>query len=317
MKLIFLGSGEFGVPTLSHLCDHHEVQAVVSQPDKPAGRKRKLTPTPVSQFAIDRDLMLHRTDNANDAAFVESMKQTPADVAVVIAFGQKLSPEFIGALAPVVVNLHSSLLPKYRGAAPINWAMIEGDVETGVSVIGLAQKMDAGLIYATATTAIDPLETVGELHDRLSLLGPDIIEQVLRDVAAGTLKGEAQNDAEATRAPKLKKADGWVDFSMSAERVRARIHGLTPWPGVTVTWRRGDGSEHPLKLCRVASEMDASAGGVEPGSVLADARVACGDGVLRLLEVQVPGKRVMTIDEFTRGHVLEPGDQLISKSPES
>lgn len=316
MRLIFLGSGEFGVPTLAHLCEQHEVCAVVSQPDKPAGRKRVLTPMPIAQFALDHNITLHRTDNANADAFVDTMKRYNADAAIVIAFGQKLSPALIGALAPAVMNLHSSLLPKYRGAAPINWAMIQGDNETGVSVIGLAQKMDAGLIYATRTTPIDPRETAGELHDRLALLGPGVIDEVLGHVASNTLKGETQNDSDATRAPKLSKADGWVDFTQSASSIRARIHGLTPWPGVTVTWRHGEGQskEQPLKLCRVES-MDADApASAAPGSIFGDTHVACGQDSIRLLEVQTPGKRVMTIEEFTRGNTMNTGDQLISKT---
>ncbi len=315
MNLIFLGSGAFGIPTLSHLCEQHDVRAVVSQPDRPAGRKRQLTPTPVSQFAIEHALDLYRTDDANDNAFVDTMKQTDADAAIVIAFGQKLSPALIHALAPVVVNLHSSLLPKYRGAAPINWAMIEGETETGVSVIGLAQKMDAGQVYATQSTPIDPLETAGELHDRLSEMGPVVIDEVLNAIASGTLEGSPQIEGQATRAPKLKKADGWVDWSQPADRVRTRIHGLTPWPSVTVTWRQANGQEQPLKLCRVASHPNADYGGKEPGIILPSTHIACGVGTLELLEVQIPGKRVMTIDEFTRGHQLQPGDQLISSPP--
>jgi len=326
MRLIFLGSGEFGLPTLEFLHAHHEVRAVVSQPDRPAGRKRQLTPTPISQWAAQHDLTLRKTDNANVDDFVALMQDAHADAAIVIAFGQKLSPELITALGPVVVNLHASLLPKYRGAAPINWAMIEGETDAGVSVISLAQKMDAGLIYATRSTPIDPLETAGQLHDRLAALGPGVIQQVLDDVRADKLEGEPQNEGEATPAPKLKKADGWVDFTLTAEQVRCRIHGLTPWPGVTVIWRCAgepvadagaatESIDQPLILKRVTSQTEFNTAGAEPGMVLADAHVACGDGAIRLLEVQQPGKRVMLIDEFMRGHPLQPGDRLISANP--
>ena len=216
MRLILLGSGAFGLPTFKHLHAHHDVCAVISQPDRPAGRKRQLTATPVAQWAADVGLPTFKPDDANAPQTVAQLAAYKADAAVVIAFGQKLSPLLIDALGRLVVNLHASLLPKYRGAAPINWAMIHGEQATGVSVISLAQKMDAGLIYATAQTPIDPLETAGELHDRLAALGPAVVSDVLRAFADGSLRGVPQDERLATRAPKLSKADGHVDFTQDA-----------------------------------------------------------------------------------------------------
>lgn len=315
MRLIFLGSGEFGLPTLRDLHAKHQVLAVVTQPDRPAGRHRQLTPTPIAAWAAEAGLSVHKAENVNEPAFVEQVRALGAEASVVIAFGQKLGEPLIAALGKLAVNLHASLLPKYRGAAPINWAMIEGEIETGVSVIGLAQRMDAGLVYVTAATPIDPLETAGELHDRLALLGPGAVGRVLEQLQTGTLAGVPQDEARATKAPKLSRADGVIDFDQDGARLAWRIHGLTPWPGVRVGWRKPDGTVKELMLRRVKAEPDLSCffghrGGPKPGAVLEGGRVAVRDGELRLVEVQMPGGKPMKLDEFLRGHRLEPGDRL-------
>jgi methionyl-tRNA formyltransferase len=312
VRLVFLGSGEFGLPTLKWLLgpeSGHFVAAVVSQPDRPAGRHRELTPTPIAAYAQQQGVLTFKSDDVNTPEFIAQIDELKPDAAVVIAFGQKLSPPLIGALGKLAVNLHASLLPKFRGAAPINWAMINGEKVTGVTVISLAQRMDAGLVYARAETPIDPLETAGELHDRLATLGPELIEKLLADLERGELRGEPQDEAGATKAPKLSKADAIVSFNAPADEVRRRIHGLTPWPGVRVTWRRqSDGKEQPLSLLRVAAETSPS--GQPPGTVLEGQRVATADGAVRLLEVQTPGGRAMRIEDFVRGHPLQPGDML-------
>lgn len=312
MRLLFFGAGAFGLPTFERLREAHEVAAVVSQPDKPAGRKRVLTPTPIAHWALERDLPVLRSAVVNTPGFVEEVERFGAEASVVIAFGQKLSPELIAAMGRLSVNLHSSLLPRYRGAAPINWAMINGDDETGVSVIGLAQTMDAGEIYARTATPIDPNETAGELHDRLAQMGPELVMKVLDDLQGDTLNPLSQDHSQATRAPKLKKTDGTVGFDKAAAFVRARVHGLTPWPGCKVRWLRSDGtpaSRDPLTLKRVRQHPDHVHPSV-PGTVMADGKVACKTGAVELVELQLPGKRVMTLAEFQQGHEFKPGDRL-------
>ncbi|WP_432800272.1 methionyl-tRNA formyltransferase [Poriferisphaera sp. WC338] len=324
MKIVYFGSGEFGLPTLQALNEQHEVLAVVSQPDRPAGRKRVLTATPIAQWAEAQGLPVYKDEDVNTDEFVQRISEIGADASVVIAFGQKLSPELIGAMGKLAVNLHASLLPKYRGAAPINWAMINGELITGVSVIGLAQRMDAGEVYGTASLEIEPLETAGELHDRLSLLGPDAVLKVLHDLDAGTLAPVTQDHEEATKAPKFKKADGTVDFQLDAYAVRSRVHGLTPWPGCRVNWHcETTGEEKPLILKRIAAMPDVSCfpplpgagvkdqGYPEPGMVLEGLRVAVGGGEsIRLLEVQAAGTKVMNAEAFSKGYHLKPGDRL-------
>lgn len=319
MRLILMGSGEFGLPTFEQMAQSHQVALVISQPDKPAGRKRQLHPTPISQWASDRDLPLLRPDDVNDAQVVEAIAQCQADAAVVIAFGQKLSPGVIDAAGRLVVNLHASLLPQYRGAAPIQWAMIRGESQTGVTVISLAQRMDAGLIYAVRKLSIDPLATAGELHDQLAQLGPEAVSDVLERFETGTLKGLPQDDSQATRAPKLSKSDGWVDFALPADQVRSRIHGLTPWPGVKITWTHdpsGKPIERELFIRRVADALQMTHD-KPPGTVLPGHCVACGVGAIRLLDVQPPGKRVMLMRQFAAGHSVDPGDMISSELHQS
>ena len=315
MRILFFGSGAFGLPTLESLRESHDVVEVISQPDKPAGRKRVLTPTPIAQWAIDKGYSVPRVDNVNTPEFVEQIRGHNADASVVIAFGQKLGPELIEAMGKLAVNLHASLLPKYRGAAPINWAMIDNEQVTGVSVIGLAQRMDAGPVYATAETPIAPNETAGELHDRLALLGPQAIGRVLDQLASGTLAPTEQDETLATKARKFSKQDGTVSFDQPAERVRARVHGLTPWPGCRVSWRTAEGADRgPLILKRVQDEPIATEP-LSPGLIDQDLCVACQSGCIRLITVQAAGGKEMPAKAFARGQGLAPGDRLSPYSP--
>ncbi|MBB6431184.1 methionyl-tRNA formyltransferase [Algisphaera agarilytica] len=312
MKLIYFGAGAFGLPTLQalHASLDHEVIAVVSQPDKPAGRKRVLTPTPIAQWSAEQGIDTLKSDDVNTPEFVAQISALSPDASVVIAFGQKLSPELLGAMGRLAINVHSSLLPKYRGAAPINWAMIENEAVTGVSVIGLAQKMDAGEIYATAETPIDPNETAGELHDRLAELGPGCVAKVLDDLANDTLSPIVQDHTLATKARKFTKADGTVDFNQPGARVRSRIHGLTPWPGCRVVWRSDSTGEEQTLMLRRVSDHPSTKDSQAPGTVLNNLAIACESGSIELLEVQAPGGKAMAFAEFLKGHGIKPGDKL-------
>ena len=312
MRLLLFGCGDFGLPTFEALAQHHDIVVVISQPDRPAGRKRVITPTPIAAWAQAHHLPVHKVDQVNTPQFIDIVRASRADASVVIAFGQKLPPQLIDAMGKLAINLHASLLPKYRGAGPINWAMIRGEHTTGVAVIGLAQQMDAGDVYARVSLPIDPNETAGELHDRLAALGPAVVQMVLDDLERAALKPQPQDHAQATTAPKLKKADGTVDFNQPAECVRARIHGLTPWPGCRVRQVTQQTNEsHTLALLRAKDDPGASHD-VAPGTLLNDYRVACASGTVQLLEVQPPGKPVMSADAFARGHAMHAGDQLLA-----
>lgn len=311
MDLIFFGSGAFGLPTLRAVVREHRVLGVISQPDRPAGRGGQLTPTPISEFVRTQlpgvPLLTPADVNVPEvAAQIQGMK---AHAAVVIAFGQKLTPAVLPGDGRAI-NLHASLLPRWRGAAPINAAILAGDRETGNSVITIAPRMDAGLILAQSRLTIDPLVTAGELHDQLSEQGVDLILGVLAAMRSGTAAGRPQDDVLVTKARKLSKKDGYVDFEQGAEECRRRVHGLTPWPGVTVKFRGDD-----LKLQRVrALEAGANA---EPGVVTdaATGMVACRTGTLQLLEVQPAGGRRMSWDEFARGRRVRAGEALQGGAP--
>ena len=292
MRIVFLGSGAFGIATLESLVAQHEVVAVVSQPDRPAGRGKSLTPTPIAARAAELGIPLLKPADVNELGVRETVRGYQADAWVVIAFGQKLSRELLDGV--FAINLHGSLLPAYRGAAPIQRAVMDGCAETGVSVISLADRMDAGLVFATRARAIGARETSDEVHDQLALLGPEVVGDVLARHAAGTLVGEVQDESRATRARKLSKAEATVDFAaLDAREARARINGLNSWPGCTVLV-----GELPAKLLRV-EECDGAAG--EIGVLGPDGVVQARTGAVRILEIQPIGGRGMPVAEFLNG----------------
>jgi len=257
------------------------------------------------QYATKIGLPCATFEDVNDPASIRAIHALHPDVLVVIAFGQKLSPGLLKDL--FAINLHGSLLPRYRGAAPVQRALMSGDRRTGVSVIGLAQRMDAGMVYASAETEVRDDEDAGQLHDRLALLGPDLVIDVLRRWRAGSLAGQAQDESLATRAPKLRKEDGTTDFGRPARLIRAQIHGLNPWPGCAV--RTQSGEIIKIGLVREHSEQDSAAA---PGEVLENGRIACAGGTVEVLKIQAPGGKMMDFAAFRNGHpgLLAPGSRL-------
>jgi len=312
LDVVFLGSGAFGLPVLRHLLerpDRYRVPLVVSQPDRPAGRKRRLTPTPIAQLALEHDRPLLRPQRVNEPGVVASIREPGPAVLVVIAYGQKIGTDLLADR--FAINLHGSLLPAWRGAAPIQRAVMAGDRAVGITVITLADRMDAGLMLGTAATEVGPAETAGELHDRLAALGPDLVESVLDGWRTRTLEPREQDETRATRAPKLTKEEGTIDLaSVDAETARARINGLNPWPGCTVGVA-SDGAAEPvvrLRLGRVRL-ADAVTDG-RPGT-LVDTEAglaACADETaVRILEAQPPGGRMMAWSDLVRGRPLPAG----------
>jgi methionyl-tRNA formyltransferase len=318
MDIVFLGSGAFAIPSLEALLrSGHRLLHVFSQPDRPAGRGNKLTPTPVSQWALARaaeGVQLTRVEDANQPETLEQLRRLAPGCLVVIAFGQKLSDELLGIAPHGGINLHSSLLPKYRGAAPINWAVINDDAEAGVSVIEVTRVMDAGAILAKASTPIGAAETAGELHDRLALLGAPLLPAVLEGLERGVVERIAQDASKATRAPKLSREMAWVDFTRPAAEVSARIRGLSPWPGVQVELIDAGGKPRvraTVVKCQ-ASVSTAEHPAERCGMVLADRTVACGKGSLVLLMVQPAGKKGMDLQALANGYRYGPGARVAS-----
>jgi methionyl-tRNA formyltransferase len=303
MRIVYFGSGEFGLPTLQALHAKHHVALVVSQPDRPAGRNRALTPTPIALWAAENNLPLIKPEKVNAPEALGRVLAAKPDANIVIAFGQKIGPALIesprfGQIA--TMNLHASLLPKYRGAAPIHRAILGGEAVTGNTIFALVDRMDAGEILGTRETPVNRLETTGELHDRLAAMGPELVLDVLAKLEGGTLTPLAQDESRATLAPKLGRADGVVDFTQPADLIRQRVHALTPWPGVTVHYAVEDeGARQPIMLRRM--EVVEGRRQAEPGRVIGDGVVMTGEGAVKLLEVQPPGKRTMTWEEFARG----------------
>lgn len=316
MNIIFLGSGAFALPSLDALFRTHHILHIISQPDRPAGRGSHLTPTPVSAWALSHNIPLTRTDNANAPDILALLRSLAPSALVVIAFGQKLSDELLSLAPHGGINLHSSLLPKYRGAAPINWAVINNDPFAGVSVIEVTPVMDGGAILATAQTPIGESETAGELHDRLATLGAPLLPQVLDHLAAGTATRTPQDPAQKSKAPKLFREMAWVDWSQPAPLVSARIRGLTPWPGVAVELIDPSGKpriQATIQKCR------AEPGPIHPpekcGSVLPDKSIACATGSLEILTIQPHGKKPMDLAAFANGYSYAAGAKLKSVVP--
>jgi len=313
MRIAYLGSGEFGLPSLQMAAASFTLVGAVSQPDKPAGRGGKLTPTPIAAWITEHHsaLPLIKPVDVNSPEIVDVVHSWKPDLLLIIAFGQKLSARLLGDVP--AINLHASLLPRWRGAAPINWAILGGDTTTGNSVISIAERMDAGLIYGQSRREIRPEMTAGELHDALSADGPALVERVVREISAGAASPIAQEESLRTRAPKLSREMARLTPEMTGEDARRTINGLSPWPGVTASCRGA-----PLKLVRatrsaaVATPQGAAIRIVDPLNGI----VAFGEGTtLRLLEVQPAGKRVMPWRDFANGAKLAEGEGLEFAAP--
>lgn len=301
LHLIFAGSGEFGSPTLLALLDAgHQIVQVFTQPDRPAGRGKKLTPTPIAQLAIEKGLPLVRTSDINREPL------PPADVMVVIAFGQKIGPAAVDHPRLGSINLHASRLPKYRGAAPIHRAILGGESITGNSVIRLAERMDAGAILAQSELSIGETETAGELHDRLAQDGAPLVLRVLNELAGGTAREQEQNSAAATLAPKLSREMATLDWSQPAKMLARQVNGLSPWPGCRARLMEPDGTELARLTFLRARALDENSHAA-PGEILETGRIATGAGAVEVLEVQPEGKRPMPLADYRRGHRWLPG----------
>lgn len=311
MRIVFLGTGDFGVPALRALhAAGHAIVAAVSQPDRPAGRGRNVRPTPIHATAAELGLRHYQTEDVNAPHAAAALGE--AELGVVAAFGQKLGPRLLAALPHGFVNIHGSLLPKYRGAAPVQWAMINGEDVSGVTVFQLNERWDAGAIWARRETPIRDTETAEELHDRLAQLGAELIVEVLARIATGRVRPVQQDAGEATRAPKLSKADGTIDWTRPARLVVRRIHGLWPWPAAACTFVSRGGRRERLLLARAAvADANLSDADAAPGTFGADGTIGAGQGRVRLLEVRPAGKKLMPFEAFAHGRRVGPGDRLL------
>jgi len=308
MCVVFLGTGEFGVPALRALRQAgYEVVAAISQPDRPTGRGREVRPTPLHAAADELGLRHIQTADVNA---LESAALGAAEIGVVAAFGQKISAGLLGALPRGLINLHGSLLPKYRGAAPIQRAILEGEEFSGVSIFQLNERWDAGAVWATRATPIGATETADELHDRLAVLAAELLIETLPALGRGTLRPVEQDATRATRAAKLTKADGCVDWTQPAARVVRRIHGLWSWPAAAGTFASRTGKRERVLLAR-ATVAEADAAAIDqrpPGSFCDDLTIQAGRGRVRLLELRPASGKLMSFEAFANGRQVAPPD---------
>jgi len=314
MKILFLASGAFALPTLRRLVGgEHEIATVVTQPSRPKGRGRKAGRTPVGAVAQDAGLSVLEVRDVNNPALVEQLRAHRATLGLVIAFGQKLGPDLLGSVPVGFINLHASLLPKYRGAAPINWAILRGEEKTGVTVFRINERMDAGAILTTRWTYIKPEETAEELHDRLAAVGVDAVDAALELFAGGNIpEGEPQDESQATRAPKLSKADGLIDFTRPAGEVVNHILGMWSWPGAAARYESADGRWEVVQLARVRLAESDEVPDIPPGQIDERRYVAAGGGYIEILELKPASGKLMSWREYVNGRHVKAGDRFVT-----
>ena len=302
MQVIFMGTPDFAVPALKVLSQADvRLSLVVTQPDRPKGRGRKLVAPPVKTAAMELGAPVEQPEEVKSDAFYKTIAGHRPDLLVVVAYGHILPKRILELPLYGAINVHASLLPRYRGPAPIQWAIINGESETGVTTMLMDAGLDTGEILLTSKTAIDPADTAGSLHDRLAWMGGDLLRQTIEAMKAGTLRPTPQNHAEASHAPLLKKSDGRVDWTEPAVVIERKIRGLNPWPLAHTYY-----SDKRLNIFKAElrpADTDAAPGTVIPGFT-GELRVATGEGALSILEIQgASGKRLSTRD-FLSGNPI-------------
>ncbi len=317
MRILFFGSGEFAVPTFESIAaDGHTIVAAATQPDKVRGRGSKTTPTPVKAAALEAGVDVVDSPNVNAPDIVEHLNSLKADLAYVVAYGQKIGNSLLEAFPIGIVNLHGSLLPALRGAAPIQWSILNGDAEAGVTVFRLVEKMDAGPILVQRRTAIGDDETADELHDRLARIGCDAVRATIELLQADpTHLGTPQDAEQVTLAPKLKKTDGRIDFDLPADELACRIRGLWSWPGAMCRFQSSDSRrDEVVTLARAVPYEGMNAPADSPdalGRVTEVMGVQARDGELSLHEIKPAGGRLMKWQDYVNGRHVKPGDRFV------
>ncbi|MSO19845.1 MAG: methionyl-tRNA formyltransferase [Acidobacteria bacterium] len=311
MKIVFAGSPKFAIPTLQRLvAGGHEMSAVYTQPDRPVGREQKLHPPPVKEAALRLGLRVEQPERIRRDEPRAILEGLQPDVMIVVGYGQILPPWLLELPRYGCINLHASLLPAYRGAAPIQWAIANGETITGNTTMLMDPGMDTGPALLQWETAIGPDETSPELAERMSVAGADLMMETLDGVVAGRLHPQRQDDSRASKAPLLKKEDGLIDWAWSATRIYNRLRGFTPWPGIYTEFRN-----KRLVITSARPAVHANSGAALPVGTIANGTegvlVACGEQtILQVVEVQLEGRRRMSAREFMNGAQITPGEQF-------
>lgn len=308
MKVVFMGTPEFSVSTLEKIIEAgHEVLAVVTQPDRPKGRGKAVLYTPVKEKALEYNLRVSQPYKVKEQSFIEEMKELNPDVIVVVAFGQIIPKEILDLPKYGCINIHASLLPRYRGAAPIEWVIINGEKETGITTMYMAEGIDTGDMILKETVSIDPKETSATLHEKLSKVGADLLIKTLCQLEEGTAIREKQDDSKSNYVSIIKKELGRIDFSKSAEEIERLIRGLNPWPSAYTSL---DGKTLKIWDADVLEQnIDGNNGDiveVTKDSIL----VKTGKGLLKINELQLEGKKRMSVEAFLRGYTVTKGSTL-------
>ena len=325
MRIVFMGTPDFSVPALKALVEAgHQVIAVVTQPDKPKGRGKEVQMTPVKIQAMEYGIPVYQPAKVREASFVEVLKGLEADVYVVIAFGQILPKAVLELPKYGCINIHASLLPKYRGAAPIQWCVIDGERETGITTMMMDVGLDTGDMLEKAVIPIEEKETGGSLHDKLSMAGGDLILSTLKKLEEGTLVRTPQTDEGTCYAKMLTKSLGDIDWNQGAVSIERLIRGLNPWPSAYTLW---NGKTIKIWSADVTTGREAAAflsesgvpseTGITPGTVVCSDKhslvVCTGDGLLSVRELQMEGKKRMDTPAFLRGYPIPAGDVFVKK----
>ncbi len=315
MKIVFMGTPDFSVPSLKALNGAGlEVRAVITQPDRPRGRGKKVLPSPVKEAALELGLPVHQPERIREENFFRLLQYLQPDVIAVVAFGRILPGEILDLPPLGCVNVHASLLPKYRGAAPIQRAIMNGDSETGVTTMKMDRGLDTGDMLLQARTPVDPEENFGAVHRRLSLMGAGLLLETLDLMAAGKLAGFPQDNEKATYAPPISREDEIIDWGRRALDIKNQVRGLDPWPGART--RLGQRVMKIWKVkekdgCSGAGRPPGEAAGPEPGEIVGitaeGLEVQCGDCSLVIRELQLEGGKRMDAAEFLRGVKITPG----------
>lgn len=303
MRIVFMGTPDFAVPSLKQLIgDGHEVVGVFTQPDKPKNRGMKLTPSPVKVVALEHNIPVYQPTTLKSNEPYEDLAALAPELIVVAAYGKILPKRILDLPSKGCINVHSSLLPRYRGAAPINWAILNGETETGVTIMYMAEGLDTGDIISQRATPIDPNETVESLHDRLADIGAQLLGETVAAIGAGTASRIPQDDTQSCYAPMLSRELSPIDFSRSAKEIHNQVRGLIPWPATTVEIK---GETFKIFAVEETDQTSDKAPGTWLGADKKGINVVCGDGrVLRILELQAPGKKRMRAVDYLRGHAL-------------